>query len=555
MFKTITLISFILLLVYGISNAQLSNTPSNVWGQPDFNSYNSGISEKNLNTPYTVAVDEVRGKIYVSDFGNNRVLRFSWDSINITYPSAEMVFGQQDFISGSANRGTTANLNTLNAPTGVTVDNEGALYIADAGNNRILRFDKAYAATLNDSAEAVFGQSNFTSITSGTSSNLMSYPMAVALDEDTLYVSTGHRVLKFKSASFVTTNPAADTVFGQPDFTSNNPGCSASVMDGAVGVVVNNGVLYVAEAYNNRVLRFSNARSNHTIADAVFGQPNFTSSSVVTSSLNYPFYLSMDGNGTLYVADRVGFRVGIFFNASQKPQTGGSIDNSIPTTGNLVGVGIVNNYNSTGKLLVIQDYNNRILIFNSPTPLPVQIINFNIRTNAKLIQLLWQTATEQSNYGFEVERKSLNDLWQKVDFVQGKGTTTTTNNYQYTDYNVHEGKTYTYRLKQIDTDGKVNYSQEQSITVGVPTSPSLSPNYPNPFNPTTMINYQLAEKGKVILKVYNVLGKEVATLVNEEQSAGVYSVKFNASLLSSGVYFYKITSGSFIDMKKMVLLK
>ncbi len=83
----------------------------------------------------------------------------------------------------------------------------------------------------------------------------------------------------------------------------------------------------------------------------------------------------------------------------------------------------------------------------------------------------------------------------------------------------------------------------------------LSQNYPNPFNPVTTINYSISSNGNVQLKVYDILGREVATLVNETKVPGNYKVNFNASNLASGVYFYRLQTGSFVQTKKMVLMK
>jgi hypothetical protein len=89
----------------------------------------------------------------------------------------------------------------------------------------------------------------------------------------------------------------------------------------------------------------------------------------------------------------------------------------------------------------------------------------------------------------------------------------------------------------------------------IPSEYSLSQNYPNPFNPVTVIRYSLSGNQNVNLKVFNVLGKEVAVLVNEKQNAGTYEVNFDAGKLSSGMYFYRIESGEFVDTKKMLLVK
>ena len=96
------------------------------------------------------------------------------------------------------------------------------------------------------------------------------------------------------------------------------------------------------------------------------------------------------------------------------------------------------------------------------------------------------------------------------------------------------------------------------ITTEKPTIPNyfnISQNYPNPFNPTTVINYSVPRSNMVTIRVYDILGNETATLVNEEKPAGSYSINFNASRLSSGVYFYRMQAGSFVETKKLILMK
>ncbi len=144
--------------------------------------------------------------------------------------------------------------------------------------------------------------------------------------------------------------------------------------------------------------------------------------------------------------------------------------------------------------------------------------------------------------------------WETLAFVKGNGTSTEPGNYSYTDKNLSNGK-YKYRLKQIDYDGTFHYSKEIEVNVNKLVDYSLEQNYPNPFNPTTNIGFRIAEFGFVSIKVYNVLGKEVATLLNEEKKPGAYKIKFDGSKLSSGIYFYKLQSGDFVQTKKMILLK
>ncbi|HMQ70779.1 MAG TPA: T9SS type A sorting domain-containing protein, partial [Ignavibacteria bacterium] len=156
--------------------------------------------------------------------------------------------------------------------------------------------------------------------------------------------------------------------------------------------------------------------------------------------------------------------------------------------------------------------------------------------------------------GFEIERSSDN-VWTKVGNVNGNGTSSIVNNYSYTDRNLATGS-YSYRLKQVDFNGNFEYfNLNNEVNIGTPSAYALSQNYPNPFNPSTTINFDLPTDGNVSLKLYDMSGKEVATLVNEVRAAGYYSVNFNASQLTSGVYFYSISADNFTATKKMLLVK
>ena len=139
--------------------------------------------------------------------------------------------------------------------------------------------------------------------------------------------------------------------------------------------------------------------------------------------------------------------------------------------------------------------------------------------------------------------------------VNGYGTSTIQRNYSFTDRGLASG-TYNYRLKQIDYNGTYEYfNLNNEVVIGLPVSYGLSQNYPNPFNPSTKIEFQIPTDGSVSVKIFDMSGKEVSSLLNEFKSAGYYSINFNASALSSGTYFYTITSSSFTATKKMVLMK
>ena len=201
---------------------------------------------------------------------------------------------------------------------------------------------------------------------------------------------------------------------------------------------------------------------------------------------------------------------------------------------------------------------------------PVELTSFTASAFGNNVVLNWTTATEKNNWGFEVERKvrspasgiyagsdkqkSVGSQWEKVGFVRGYGTTTDPKSYSFTDQNLASGN-YEYRLKQIDFDGSYEYSNIVEVEVNAPLQFALSQNYPNPFNPSTQIEYTIPEDGYVSLKVYNALGQEVANLVNGIQKAGSHDLTFNASSVSSGVYYYRIESGENVSVKKMMVIK
>jgi Secretion system C-terminal sorting domain len=186
---------------------------------------------------------------------------------------------------------------------------------------------------------------------------------------------------------------------------------------------------------------------------------------------------------------------------------------------------------------------------------PVELATFNAFVNASSVTLNWVTATELNNKGFDIERKLEKNNWIKIGFVNGYGTTTDPTNYSFTDKDLNEGL-YHYRLKQIDMNGSFKYyNLLEVVKIISPLSFNLAQNFPNPFNPITRIRYSVAESLPVKLIVFNSIGEEITTLVNEVKQPGNYYVLFDAKSLSSGIYFYKITAGDFVSTKKMILIK
>lgn len=201
--------------------------------------------------------------------------------------------------------------------------------------------------------------------------------------------------------------------------------------------------------------------------------------------------------------------------------------------------------------------------WNSSGTLPVELTELTIEYRTPNVELRWTTATEVNNYGFEVEKKLQDSKipkfqdWVKVGFVEGAGNSNSPKNYLFMDNNIADGK-IAYRLKQIDRDGNFTYSHEVEIEAGnIPQRFSLEQNYPNPFNPTTQIRFTIPVSSFTTLKVYDIVGREVAMLVNEMKEAGSYSVQLsmNEYQLSSGVYFYTLRAGNFVATKKMLLMK
>lgn len=197
-------------------------------------------------------------------------------------------------------------------------------------------------------------------------------------------------------------------------------------------------------------------------------------------------------------------------------------------------------------------------------PLPVELTSFSASSDRNSVKLIWTTLTELNNSGFDIERQisdgSSSNSWIKIANVHGNGNSNEPKNYTYSDNGLQTGK-YLYRLKQIDYNGNFTYfTLDNEISVGVPKDFTLSQNYPNPFNPVTKINYDLPIDSKVNLKVYDMLGKEVASLVNNDlQKAGYYTVQLNGVNLASGTYFFRIVAQGngkdFVMTKKMVLIK
>lgn len=451
-----------------------------VLGQKSFSTNTPGLAADSLLAPTGIAIDPVSGKLFVADIANHRVLRWGAVTSLVSGMPAEAVFGQPDFTT----KAKRAASDGMDFPTAVAIDAQGRLFVADALNNRVLRFDSASNKPSGAHADGVLGQPDFNSNTIALSRRGMNYVRGVAVDQaGHLWVSdqANDRVLRFDSAAGKPNGAEADGVLGQIDFTSHRSDTSRNGMNVPRGLAVDQqGRLWVANSWNNRVVRFDDAalKPNGANADGVLGQPDFTTALTATtaSGMREPIGVAVDPSGRLYVADGTNNRVLWFNDAAGKPN-GAAADGVLgqpdftsstgaTTQGSLrdpwgVEVDIVHN-----TLWVADAENNRVLRFTATSPLAVR-------------------------------------------------------------------------------DGR--HTPLEGF--------ALFQNYPNPFNPATTIRYGLPNRSHVLLTVYTTLGQQVAVLQNEEQEAGYYEVRFDGSGLSSGVYFYRIEAGSYVQTRTLMVLR
>ena len=670
-----------------VSNGQNADV---VLGQANFFVGVSGTSAIQVYHPRGAVVDPTTGKLFVADYFNCRVLRWSSANAAVSGSAAEAVLGQTSFITSPA--GQTQN--TMYNPFHLFVDGAGRLWVADLLNNRVLRFDNASFKSSGASADGVLGQPDFTKNSTGTTSTKMNGPSGVTVDQfGRLFVAdaNNHRVLRFDNAAFKSNGASADGVLGQPHFTTSNANTNADGMNYPYDVAINpQGTLFVCDNLNNRILRFDNAasKSNGASADGVLGQNDFTSNiyAVAQSRMYSPQGISLDAKGHLFVADGNNNRV-LIFNAAAGKQNGANADavlgqsdftsggNSVISQNTLsqpngVGVDTVNN-----KLWVVDTYNNRLLRFtiniapgiaSSKASLPfpdravgdsaLATIYIRATTSASLTIIGASTTTnvfsislslpanikgndsiavtikfKPSSFGLFADSLkivsnggtiviSLNGASPDPQLVLGAGAlnfgsvdmdSISSQQLKITNPSINrlridsiktssndffaQGMATPAYVKFGDTlrisiaffpHGVGNYADTLELTsnslpptVRIPLtgvskittevkgskgsgvwSYELRQNYPNPFNPETVIPFSVPQTGElrdrfVSLRIFDVLGKEVSTLVNEEKKPGNYTVRWDANGFPSGVYFCKFSAGDFAETKKMIFMK
>jgi len=302
-----------------------------VLGQPDFGSLNSPISAGFFDHVNGVAVDPTSGKVFVVDAGSNRVMRFTSAAALIIGSNAEAWFGQPNESVGSPNAGGAVSAKTFYIPEQIHVDASGTMWVADRENHRVLRFDNASSKASYANADGVLGQANFIASIDNrggaVAANTMKQPSGVWNDGLGLWVADAgnNRVLGFSLPSSKANGAAADVVLGQPDFTHSGASLAAGRMNLPFGVVVSGGgTLYVADGGNARVIRFDGAalKANGSPEDGSlggFGNPG-------AATMKSPYAVALDSTGRLYVSDSQNNRVLIFNDAAHKPD-GAAADN------------------------------------------------------------------------------------------------------------------------------------------------------------------------------------------------------------------------------------
>jgi len=386
----------IAMLALGLPLAALAQAPdwvdfqaaSGVLGQANFTTGNFGTTDSTFGGPSEAVVDPTTGKLFVSEAGNSRVLRFASAAALTNGAAAEAVLGQADFTSN----GPACTATGMNGTVGVFVDGAGRLWVGDALNNRVLRFDNAASKANGASADGVLGQPDFTTCTVGATQAKMNFANAVYIDNaGRLWVSEpyNNRVLRFDNVASKANGANADGVLGQANFTSNTPATTATGMKGPYQVMSDSaGRLWVSDNVNRRVLRFDNAASkpNGASADGVLGQANFTSNTLATTAtgMNWPGGVTLDSVGRLYVSDALNNRILIFNNAAtlgngaaanhvlgQPDFTSNTANNGGLSAQSLWAPWFIS-FDTSNNLLWVTDFaNSRVLRYQAP-PVPKQ---------------------------------------------------------------------------------------------------------------------------------------------------------------------------------------
>jgi sugar lactone lactonase YvrE len=547
------LTAFFLFISINITYGQWTNGQAAdlVLGQPNLTSNtanNGGKNASSLNRSGGIAIDFTNNKMYVADEDNSRVLRYSYP-ITTDQQAAELVLGQTAFNSSG---GGTAQ-NKFDEPRDLAVDNTGRLWVLDKDNHRIVWFNAAHTISSNGSnADGVLGQTDFTSKSTGRTQSKFSFAYGIDVSTSgTLWVADNgnHRILRFDDAANKANGANADGVLGQTNFTNGSNATTQSGLNSPYDIVISNdGTLWAADYLNHRVLRFDDAanKANGANADGVLGQTDFTSGGGGTSQskLKNILGITLDLSGNLYTASFSNNRVMIFMDAANK-SNGANADyvlgqsdftsNGTGITATNMSIGFKSGLfiDNTNNYLWVGDANNhRVIRFTASSSLPVELTSFQGKLMDNGNQLNWKTASELNNKGFEVERSIGGQDWENIGFIQGNGTTQERKDYSFLDEIPSSDINY-YRLKQIDFDGKFEYSE--IISIENKKINTITQIFPNPVS--DFLNLTSSEHITRIA-IYNNLGQLMQQQIIS--SDATYTLKIDTKALPSNAYILQI---------------
>ena len=528
-----------------------------VIGQTGFGLDATALTATGLYQPFSVAVDPATGKVFVCEIGNNRVLRYPSSAAYTNGAAAEAVFGQPDFTSNTPNMDSYA----FNQPSAIAIDAAGNLWVVDSWNYRVLRFANAATAASGASASSVLGEPDFSSNNTSftVSASYMLVPWGIFCKGTTLWVSDAdnYRILRFDNAASLANGAPANAVFGQPNFTASNNsyfygGPSATVI-GYPGQLYVDGAdnLWVMDEDYNRLLMFPNASTaaNDEAATLVLGQTNFTNQAtggLTASTFGKISGVYGDASGNIYVSDGANNRILIFANAASL--SNGSAASYVlgqpDFVSNGTGDGASQLYypeylwvSPSGITLMAPDPgNNRIMIWTPEVTLPLPITAFTgrLQTNGQAL-LQWQVSDIQTGGAAYTELEyATHDTSGFTSVLSRQPVSPTQQNYSYLQTSPAPGANY-YRLRLIAPDGSSTYSQIVTITVGA-GSTALSI-YPNPAHSTVAITVPPVG-GLTEIGIYSSTG----TLMQRQVTATPINT-IDISRLAAGLYTVTVSQG------------
>jgi uncharacterized delta-60 repeat protein len=504
--------------------------------------YNGPANSTDVAVKVTV---DISGNVYVTGYSYENYI----DYTTIKYNSD----GVQQWVVRYNGTG-----NSLDAPSALAVDNSGNVFVTGWSRSTSLYGSEDFLTIKYNSD----GVEQWTARYNGPD-NLNDAAASLAIDNNGNVYITGYSLSPSTQTDYVTIKYNSNGV-QQWLATYNNSSFNGSDLPSMV-IVDNSGNVYVTGTsgtayplgYPNYVTIKYNSSGVEQWVSAYNGPGNADDT---------PYSIALDFAGNVYVTGKTTMP-GFFYDfATVKYNSEGTQQwekkfngaSNMHDGAKWVAVDDSGNVYIAGNSMYFTNYASDFVVikYSQFSHTPVELSSFKGIVNNSFVELLWTTVSEVNNKGFEIEKQYAgSNQWKLIGFVDGTGTTSEKNNYSFIDRNLSAGK-YLYRLKQIDYDGSFEYSNIVEVEVNnIPAQFSLEQNYPNPFNPSTNFEFQIANSGFVNLKIFNVLGNEVETLVSEEKEPGIFKKEYNASQLASGIYYYRLTVNGFTDTKKFVLLK